>query len=125
MHAPPPHFSSSVHSTRSVASSALHSTYTDTRSLEGLGDDDSAAAGGAAFVIERRRQADAVRNRLAAAALSILESYAETAGQRLADVLQVCLAGEGGVLRKMHAFCRFTTVDLACLPTKAMLGRSM
>lgn len=101
MHAPAPqnHFSSSIHSTPSVQSGV-----TD-RSL--YADDDSAAAAAAAAaaasatglatlggtgglgMLERRRHLDAVRNRVSVASLSILEYYAETAGRRIADVLQV------------------------------------
>lgn len=99
--APQPHFSSSIHSIPSVQSGI-----TD-RSL--YADDDSAAASAAAAaaaaasatglatlggsgglgMLERRRHLDAVRNRVSVASLSILEYYAEIAGRRIADVLQV------------------------------------
>ncbi|CAN0059941.1 unnamed protein product, partial [Hapterophycus canaliculatus] len=99
VHAPPPsmHFSGSVHSTRS-ASSTLKSAVTD-RSIE-TGEDEAAAvaaAAGGGPVLGRRRQLDAVRNRVSSASLSILEHYAETAGRRLADVLQAsdCCARAG------------------------------
>lgn len=87
MHAPPPHFSSSIHSTRSA--STLLSGVTD-RSLDGDDDSSVAMAAGVGGVLERRRQLDAVRNRVSLASLSILEHYAETTGRILADVLQVC-----------------------------------
>lgn len=80
------HFSGSVHSTRSAAST-FKSGVTDTKSLDG-NDDDGAGAGGGP-VLGRRRQLDAVRNRVTSASHLILEYYAETTGRRLADVLEV------------------------------------
>lgn len=98
VHAPPPsmHFSGSVHSTRS-ASSTLKSVGATAAAAattdDGGADDDSASAnaasGGGALSLGRRRQLDAVRNRVSAAALFILEHYAETTGRRFADVLEV------------------------------------
>lgn len=95
MHAPPPsmHFSGSVHSTRS-ASSTLKSVgaTTATAAADDGGDDDSASAntaGGGGLSLGRRRQLDTVRSRVSAAALFILEHYAESTGRKLADVLEV------------------------------------
>eukprot|EP00752_Nemacystus_decipiens_P003214 g2975.t1 len=109
VHAPPPsmHFSGSMHSTRS-ASSTLKSVGATAGAAGpddggGGGDDDSASAsvgggsgGGGGPPLGRRRQLDAVRHRVSAAALVILEHYAETAGRRLADVLEVGLDGPPG-----------------------------
>lgn len=39
--------------------------------------------------MERRRQTDAVRNRVSAASLNILDHYAETTGRKMSDLLQV------------------------------------
>ncbi|CAM9791582.1 unnamed protein product [Pylaiella littoralis] len=90
---PSMHFSGSVHSTRSAAST-FKSGVTDTKSLDG-NDDDGVGAGGGP-VLGRRRQLDAVRNRVTSASRLILEYYAETTGRRLADVLEVGLDGPPG-----------------------------
>lgn len=119
--APQPHFSSSVHSTPSVQSGV-----TD-RSL--YADDDSAAASAAAAaaaaasatglatlggtgglgMLERRRHLDAVRNRVSVASLSILEYYAETAGRRIANVLQVSSISGGVALRDGEGYRKICT----------------
>lgn len=100
MHAPHHHFSSSIHSTRSA--STLLSGLTE-RSME-LDEDAAAVAaaaaaagvgGGSWGVLGRRRQLDAVRNRVSAASLRILDHYAEATGRGLADALQVRGRGDG------------------------------
>ena len=86
------HFSGSMHSTRSASSTlkSVGGTAGGTAGADdgsGGGDDDSAGGGG--LSLGRRRQLDAVRSRVSAAALFVLEHYAETTGRRLADILEV------------------------------------